>query len=214
MKTDFLKSRLSLILLGIGLGWIARIILGAPAEEFVPPRAIDRPIETQTEEVIDLPIIKSDAGNTNSEDSEFGLVPPLQLPGTFALFAASNTAESVFDRVRMNVLFDEQSHDENASFEAHGEQQCASGCAISRHPTAKLTVEKFKRLIQHYADGSMTDTNEALEELAYYGAQTRKLIESEGLGSLDHERAGFLWDQLTFTHARISIRVKDHQYSL
>ena len=52
---------MTLVALGICLGYLARLILGAPAEETVPPRTIDRPLpekpqRVEEEEVIDLPI--------------------------------------------------------------------------------------------------------------------------------------------------------------
>lgn len=207
MQRKFLKSRVNLILLGIGLGWIARFVLGAPAEELDPPRTIDRPIEAVSGDVTAVSVIDSKSG---SFDSESGLVQPIRLPGTYAIFKSSSpdaTADIRFSR----VLFDDFSHDESASFEAHGETLCASGCAISRHPTSTLTKSKFERLLVAFAEGPMADTNQSLEELVFFGPQTRKLIESEGVGKLDSERANFLWDQLTVTHARISIRVKDDQ---
>ena len=208
MNSDFLKSRLGLILLGVSLGWIARLVLGAPAEDPGPARTINRPVESETadEGVVDIPIIKSDSDSENEDSETGGLVSPIKLPGTFAIFGSG---KDHLDHVRVNVLFDEQSHDEDAIFEAHGEQQCASGCAVSRHPTTELSTTKFKRLIEQLALGKLDNSNQALEELIYFGTQTRKQIESDGVGELAKERAAFLWDQLTITHAKVSIRVKD-----
>ena len=49
MNREFLRSRLSLILIGIVLGWIARLVLGAPVDEDFPPRTINRPLENVAE---------------------------------------------------------------------------------------------------------------------------------------------------------------------
>jgi len=210
MNREFLKTRTSLILTGIALGWIARLVIGAPAEELGPARSINRPLNAEHEdEDIDMPIIRSESTpqEPDAQDESGGLVPPIRLPGTFAIFGSSS--QQHLEHVRTGVLFDEQAHDEDAVFEAHGEQLCASGCALSRHPTGELTSTHFIDLVKQFADGPLDDTNSALEELIYFGPQTRRLIETEGVGDLAMERARFLWDQLTVTHAKISIRVKD-----
>ena len=206
MKRELFKSRFSLILLGIGVGWLARILLGAPAEEVGPTRTFDRPIEAIDDDILEVSTTSSSRDTTEDES---GLVPPIQLPGNFAILDSSGEAETHL--TLSSLLLDDYSHDESAVFEAHGEQLCASGCAISRHPTSTLTKEKFERLLTGFADGPMQDTNKFLEELVYFGPQTRKLIQSAGVGQLDSRRAKFLWDQLTYTHARISIRVTDEQ---
>ena len=211
MRINNIKSRLTLILLGIGLGYLARIVLGAPAEDTGPPRKIERPLELNADEVIDLPILKPASAENEDSGLESGLVPPIRLPGSFAL-KASGRMDASFPGSRLNeVSFDDFSHGSAAAFEAHGEQLCASGCAVSRHPTARLTKSKFNRLIRGYSEGPMDETNKSLEELVYFGAQSRKFIDSQGVDELDRERARFLWDQLASTHARFSIRVTDDQ---
>ncbi len=207
MQREFFKTRVSLILLGIGLGWLVRIILGSPAEELDLPRTIDRPIGTVSEEATQVSALPR---GLKSAELSSGLVPPIQLPGNYAIL--NSIYQNGNPGIRAShVLFDDYSHDESAMFEAHGEQMCASGCAVSRHPTSTLTKSRFERLLTSFAEGSMDDTNQSLEELVYFGPQTRKLIESAGVGELDSERARFLWDALSFTHARISIRVVDEQ---
>ena len=207
MKREFFKSRVGLILLGIGLGWLARIILGAPAEDLGPPRTIDRPLNAVAEETTGLSVFDA---SLKSVDGDSGLVPPIKLPGMYAMLESAHRNGDSSHRFN-SVLFADYSHDSSAVFEPHGEQLCASGCAISRHPTSRLTKSRFKQLMSEFADGPMESSNQSLEELVFYGPQTRMLIESEGAGELDFERANFLWDQLTFTHARVSIRVKDDE---
>ncbi len=197
MKSRFLKSRLGLVATGIALGYLAQIVFGVPAEEPGPTRVIDRPISADVElgeEVIDLPILKE--GETGEFESN--LIPPIRLPG---MLPTQSTGGFLKDA--------EFTHDSAAVFEPHGEKLCASGCAASRHPTEKLTKEHFQDLLVAYTYEPMDQTNNALEELMYFGPQTRGMIEQHGVGELDSLRAEFLWDQLKFTQAKISIRVVD-----
>ena len=197
MKERFFKSRLGLVATGIALGYLARIVLGAPAEEAGPTRTIDRPLPANVEfeeEVIDLPIIKD-----HEDENESGLVPPIRLPGMLPSQPMTPG----------QLLSDEFAHDSAALFEPHGEELCASGCAASRHPTEKLSLEHFEDLLVAYTYEPMDQTNNALEELLYFGPQTRKMIELHGVGNLDSTRAEFLWEQLKYNRAKISIRVVD-----
>ncbi|MFT5301001.1 MAG: hypothetical protein ACI87E_000634 [Mariniblastus sp.] len=221
MNTDFIKSRLSLILLGVGVGWLAIAVLGAPPEETGPRRSIERPIgssndpstlqETYSDEIDPA---NETAASHQPVEPDTGLVPPIVLPNLFPNGGlpdgeSSDDAYTASLKTLLNVSFDEHAHDEQAIFEPHGEQVCASGCAISRHPTANLSKETFSDLITRYGAGPLTEDNAALEELLYFSVQTRRLIETEGLDRLPVEHAVFLWDQLAITHAKISIRVKD-----
>lgn len=195
---------MTLVTVGVALGYLARLILGAPAEETGPTRQIDRPLPERTsvdhEEVIDLPLIKLG----EDEDVQSGLVPPIRLPGVLP------TAGSQGDGPPPHALSgDSLTHDPGALFEPHGRQICASGCAASRHPTKTLTREHFEDLLVACTYEPMDQTNNALEELMYFGRQARKMIESHGFGSLDSKRAEFLWDQLKRDKAKVSIRVVD-----
>lgn len=199
-----MKSRFFLIVLGLALGWLARLILGAPSEETGPSRVIERPLTAPAEEeVIDIPLNR----RATKQHDESGLIPPLRLPGKFPF--NHPTLEPSLDAEPASITQFE--HDPAALFEAHGEQMCASGCAASRHPTEPLTLDQYHRLIKEYAYEPMDQTNNALEALLYYGPQTRQWMESEGAGLLDQERAEFLWEQLQFAHASVSIRVTDEQ---
>ena len=181
--------QLWLVAAGIGLGYLARIVLGGPPTESEPINSFNSPIVEPEEESIDLPII----GKEPDKD-ESGLVPPIK-----------------FDSKSISPTFQPSdfTHDENSIFEPHGEQICASGCAASRHPTGQLTKRKFEHLLEDYSRRPLDETNSALEELLYYGPQTSKMVQQFGLAKLDEEKARFLRDQLAFTHAKISIRVVD-----
>ena len=100
-------------------------------------------------------------------------------------------------------------HDRQATFHAHGERICASGCAASRHPTEALTREQFFALRQEMTCGPLDETNRALETLLYYGRQSRDLLSREGFGPLGPRQGDFLWAELARTHARISLRIVD-----
>ena len=190
---------MTLVAVGIALGYLARLILGAPAEETGPTRQIDRPLPQKTdvdpEEVIDLPIIKPG----EDEDVESGMVPPIRLPGALPTIGSQTIGSSTSNLT----------HDSGALFEPHGEQVCASGCAASRHPTQTLTRGHFERLLVACSYEPMDQTNNALEELIFFGPQSRAMIESHGVGRLDSERAEFLWGQLKYDKAKVSIRVLD-----
>lgn len=60
--------------------------------------------------------------------------------------------------------------------EPHGEQLCASGCALSRHPTPPLTRERYRELRRDYLEKG---SQEALDELLYFGPQTRLKLETD-----------------------------------
>lgn len=190
---------------GICLGYLARFILGAPSEDEGPTRTIDRPLPEVVEsddEFIDLPIIKAE-----TDEAESGLVPPIRLPGQMP----NGTTDLLDSRSALLSVVDEFDHDVEAVFEPHGEKICASGCAASRHPTEQLTVEKFRQLLKELAYEPMDQTNNALESLMYFGPQTRQMIEIHGVGDLEADRAKFVWEQLKFDRARISIRVVDNE---
>jgi hypothetical protein len=204
MKSLF-KSRIWLVVLGIGLGFLARFVLGGPEANELLPRKFSTPFQkieaSSDEEIIDVPL-----KNVASAGSEQGLVPPIRVPGVEA-------TSGMLDQNRLLVSversFDTFAHGSDASFEAHGEEVCASGCAASRHPTTELTEEHFHELLASYATQPMSQDSPALEELLYFGPQTKTFIEQHGFNPLDSDRATLLWDELKVTHAKISIRVID-----
>lgn len=101
------------------------------------------------------------------------------------------------------------SHDLRATFEAHGQQLCASGCAASRHPTPELTKKHFHQLMQQFALEPMDQSSFALESLLFFGRQTSLFLQSEGTAPLDAPRTDLLREQLKVTHAMIEIRLVD-----
>jgi hypothetical protein len=141
------------------------------------------------------------------------LVPPIRLrdavftyeDGTIRRVARSKNPTSL-DRLADEEEF---THDVRATFHPHGKQLCASGCAVSNHPTRELTAPIYHALLEQYAREPLDGTSFALESLLYFGRQTRQFLASDGAGPLDGERAAFLCRELGRTHARLSIRVVD-----
>lgn len=202
MKNLF-KSRIGLVVLGVGLGLLARAVFGGPEVAQFLPRTFSTPHEEveklpAEDESIELPI--------KQVGSDEGLVPPIRVPGYEASSGALDRNQLM---TSLENSFNDFWHDENAVFHAHGEEVCASGCAASRHPTEELTADHFQQLLGQFARQPVSEDSSALEELLYFGPQTKKMIEQDGFGPLDSQRATFLWDELKITHAKISIRVVD-----
>jgi len=118
------------------------------------------------------------------------LVPPIKLP---------QPASDPFD------------HDAAASFHPHGSEVCASGCAASRHPTQRLSRQRFCELLDQYGAEPASTSSRALDELLFYGAQTRGWLATSAAETLDASHRQFLAAQLKFTHVRIAIQLIDEQ---
>ena len=152
------------------------------------------------------PASASDASVARSYD-------PLIAPLTFAEFQVESSAAPPGGQPTspsgLAASGEEFGHDPTAAFHPHGEQVCASGCAVSRHPTQSLTTAHFHQLLARCAGEPMDETGEALETLLYYGRQARRLLQSTGAGPLDGRRASLLRRELSRTHVRVSVRVMD-----
>jgi len=207
MKFQLFKSRFLLILIGLSLGYLARLVFGPPSSEIEDQNRFERPLPAKN--TIDVPQYKFDL--PLDRENEQGLVPPIRLPGQMPLWQVTNDTRLEPGIHNVATAFE---HDRNAEFEPHGDLICASGCAASRHPTEELSSSHFKDLLAEFANQPIDESSTALEELLYYGPQTKTLIESEGFGQLGTKRAALLWEQLKFTHARVSIRVVDEQGDL
>ena len=200
MKRTHVKSSLLLVLLGIGLGNLARLILGAPDDGQKFPREFSRPLPQNyqpagQDPTPDIPLQQ----DLSDEDT---LVPPIGLTSQFT--SLSNGAG---EPPQKGPHFSSFEHDDLAIFEPHGDQVCASGCALSRHPTGKLFAGRFQDLLQQYSQQPAELVSPALEELLYFGPQTLALLDKQGPNTLDTKHADHLRRELNRTHARISIRV-------
>ncbi len=226
------------------MGYLARIVLGAPEVDSPPTRSFDSPIVAPDVEMIDLPLLNYDGtksgpqrnnkksdeqGNSERRDSErkngeqrngdrknldvSGIVPAISLPEVKTLATLdpdSNTSSATYVNF-VDYANDTTSHGNSAIFEPHGEQVCASGCALSRHPTGKLSSTRYLELIDAFSSGSDTQSKSALEELLFYGPQTKTMFADYGPGNLSKSKTNLLTDQLQFSHAYVSIRVVDQQ---
>ena len=118
------------------------------------------------------------------------LVPPIQM---------TNTAN-------LSTVF---SHDPQAVPHPHGETLCASGCAVSRHPSGRLTPTTFTALLDTYQQSLPTEENAALEEILFYSRQSREYWQRHRDACPDPLWQRVLDDELKKTHVLVSLRVLD-----
>lgn len=95
-----------------------------------------------------------------------------------------------------------------ATSHPHGEQMCASGCALSRHPTPKLSEDAFRELLVAYSRETFDRESAALNELIFFGSQTAQLLKSF-TGDLPAQHALFLKRSLALQNFRVELRVVD-----
>lgn len=157
------------------------------------------------------------------EDSLYGdepLVPAIRLddePQRAAVLSGpivggtDRPTPSVLAGFNSEILAADFTAGARASFHAHGEEVCASGCAASNHPTPELTQGRFQPLMANYQRGPLDETNEALEALLYYGRQSQSLLGSAPSTVLDAKHEQFLRRELRRTHALVSLRIVDEQ---
>lgn len=134
----------------------------------------------------------SDAANSNLVDDprgvasqhESGFVAPIALP------KVSNGNQ---ERSR-------------ATSHPHGEQLCASGCALSRHPTPLLTKKKFVELCKQYRAEEPKLESRSLDSLIFYGSQTARHLNTNP-AALPKEHTAFLSHQLAASQLIVEIRV-------
>lgn len=93
--------------------------------------------------------------------------------------------------------------------EPHGEQICASGCALSRHPTPELKADKFSELMAAYATEPMSEESPALEELLFYGIQTKGFLLDSDHPKIDQQRLTFLKRELERDQVIAEFRIID-----
>ena len=98
--------------------------------------------------------------------------------------------------------------------EPHGEALCASGCSLSRHPTPELTQEKFNDLLETYSQEAMSEESQALEELLFYGVQTKSFLGSSEDLPIDAARLAFLERELKKERVVAEFRIIDEEDSV
>lgn len=97
-----------------------------------------------------------------------------------------------------------------AHSEPHGHQQCASGCAVSHHPTRRLSVDECRDLLVAYQETPFDQQSDALDALLYYGVQTQVRLRKESLRNLlDTEHVQSLNKELSRDRAVVAIRIVD-----
>ena len=203
-RVNFILSRLTLVFVGVAVGLLARAILGPPASETENDWEI-RPIHQMRSQQQDA---DSDASSKTNRDVS------MQRGGTETPFDDGSVSGGLVAPISTlgsasYVSFDDFEHDPSAAFHPHGEKLCASGCAASRHPTEKLSVERFQELLNEFTIEPMDSTNNALEELLYYGRQAQQMLDQYGTGRLSNQQIEFLRQELAITHAKVQIRLVD-----
>ncbi|MEC7696382.1 MAG: hypothetical protein VYA11_04725 [Planctomycetota bacterium] len=118
------------------------------------------------------------------------LVPPIQLTN------AANPSAAF-------------THDPQAVSHPHGETLCASGCAVSRHPSGRLTSTTFATLLNAYQQSPPTGENGALEEILFYSRQSREYWQRHRDACPDPLWQRVLDEELKKTHVLVSLRVLD-----
>ena len=204
-----MKVRLAILVIGVLLGLVCKWGLSGWADA----RSI--PSSARNEEV-DADAVNDQQGDSTTliagvEDSYVDpLVPPANvLGGLNPPYHVSTSDSEPFISSILPTLEGDFSSDERAFFQPHGEQVCASGCAVSRHPTKELTKTDYRQLLRQFLREPISEDSQALESLLFFGWQTREMIKKYGTGPLDPRRAAVLQDELARTHANISIRVVD-----
>ncbi len=134
-----------------------------------------------------------------------GLVPPVEIVGL-------NRTPGQQELFRHLARFDLEhpfDHDADASFHAHGEKVCASGCAASRHPTETLGEAEFRQWMDQLDQTSLDEHNLAFESLLYHGRQTSDWLLKLGTCGIAPEAARRLHAELQKTHVLVEIRLTD-----
>jgi len=99
--------------------------------------------------------------------------------------------------------------DHRAHPHPHGNQVCASGCALSNHPTPRLSDGQFRDLIHEFAQQPAEAESRSLDELLYYGHQTRWMLRKHGPCEMTTAHETRLGAELSRTHALIAVRLVD-----
>ncbi len=204
-----MKVRLAVLIIGVLLGlvcrWgLSRSVGGRSSQSVATKNKLDT-------NLINDQLANSSTPFDSEEDSYVDpLVPPANVFGVASPVDLPTTSDSKSLLPSfLPKLKGEYPIGDRAFFEPHGEQVCASGCAVSRHPTEELTKTGYLQLLEQYLREPTNEDSEALEALLFYGRQTSAMIVNHGLGLLDRERAALLQDELKRTHAKIRIRVTD-----
>ena len=139
-----------------------------------------------------------------------GMVPRMTMRvGKTAISRTTSATDPLVPPLAIDFSDGHFSHDPAAVPHGHGENQCASGCAASRHPTGQLTAAAFHRLLTAYQQTAPTGENEALEKLLFYGRQSQLHWQRAKHNAIDPLWRTILDAELNKTHVRISLRILD-----
>ncbi len=121
-----------------------------------------------------------------------GLVPPLPIGTAAAELPRAAAAQS------------------RARSEPHGHHICAAGCAVSHHPTPRLSAAQCRRLLAQYQQQPYDQESDALDQLLSYGGQAAAHLRDAALaGLLDEQHRRFLQRELGRSRVFVSLRIVD-----
>jgi len=122
---------------------------------------------------------------------------------------SSSVRDPLIPPLSMDLGQNPFNHDQEALPHAHGENLCASGCALSRHPTVTLSADGFRHLLTAYQQAAPTAENPAFEKLLFYGRQSRQHWEKFCPSDVDPLWQTLLERELNKTHVDVSLRILD-----
>ena len=100
---------------------------------------------------------------------------------------------------------DDLHHHSRAHAHPHGDKVCASGCALSRHPTERLTDEALCDILAKFADAEQHQN--AIDELIYYGPQAALRLRDLKADAIPEQLHKTLLKELSRRKASVSLRL-------
>lgn len=85
------------------------------------------------------------------------------------------------------------------------------GCSIGHHSIPALAPSTFRTLLEQFNDQPISARSDAFERLLFYGRQTRAYINQTGTPKLGQRRTTVLKNELSRTHALVSLRITDQR---
>ena len=127
-----------------------------------------------------------------------------QAPESETKIESSENDEASVRPIRLT--FNEGGSSTRAHAHPHGDRVCASGCAISNHPTPTLTEARFDQLIADLAQDPRNES--AIDELLYYGPQAKARLISP-TQKIQSAVRQYLLDELSKSRAVVQLRLVD-----
>lgn len=112
---------------------------------------------------------------------------------------------SVATLLNLDVITAHSKPTSRAHAHPHGKKVCASGCALSNHPTPLLLQAEFRKLVSQLSN--QPERQQAIDSLLFYGPQTRQRLRlTSGLQISDGDRQ-LLDAELKHERVRVEFRL-------